>query len=81
MPLAGRRSPEVFDLRAYLVRTEPAIGFRAWFLPANCMRQIARTGVVQMTLKKSFGYHARLEDIQMYRERGKLLQETKVKTG
>lgn len=64
-----------------LVRTEPAIGFWARFLPANCMRQIAHTGVVQMALKKSFGYHVRLEEIQMHGKREKLLQETKVKAG
>ncbi|ACL17098.1 (Fe-S)-binding protein [Methanosphaerula palustris] len=90
-PLAARRSPKVFDLKAYrevafegradLIRTEPAIGFRARFLPANCMRQIAHTGVVQMVLKKSFGFHVRLEDIQMHGKRDNLLKETKVKTG
>ncbi|MEN6341313.1 MAG: (Fe-S)-binding protein [Methanospirillum sp.] len=90
-PLAARRSAEVFDLRAYrevafegradLVQTEPEIGFRARFLPASCMRQIAHTGVVMMALKKSFGYHVRLEDIQMHGKRQNLLKETKVKTG
>jgi uncharacterized Fe-S cluster-containing protein len=90
-PLAARRSPTVFDLRAYrevafegradLVRTEPEIGFRARFLPASCMRQIAHTGVVQMVLRKSFGYHVRLEDLQMHGKREKLIGETKIRNG
>jgi hypothetical protein len=37
--------------------------------------------MVQMVLRKLFGYHVRVEDIQMHGKRENLLKETKVKAG
>ncbi|MCK9630662.1 MAG: Fe-S cluster protein [Methanoregula sp.] len=81
-PVAARKSGVVHDIRAYheiafegmaeTVRHEPVVGFRMRFLPANCMRQLVHSGVVQMVLNKSFGTHVKIEDIQMHGKREKL---------
>jgi uncharacterized Fe-S cluster-containing protein len=81
-PAVARKSQTVFDIRAYheigfegvaeIVRHEPVVGFRMRFLPANCMRQLVHSGVVQMVLNKSFGTHVRVEDLQMHGKREKL---------
>jgi len=81
-PAAARQSAKVHDIRAYheigfegvadTVRHEPVVGFRMRFLPANCMRQLVHSGVVQMVLNKSFGTHVLLEEIQMHGKREKL---------
>jgi len=85
-PAVARKSPEVHDIRAYheigfegvaeIVRHEPVVGFRMRFLPANCMRQMVHSGVVQMVLNKSFGTHVRVEDLQMHGKREKLKDVT-----
>jgi uncharacterized Fe-S cluster-containing protein len=81
-PAVARKSPKVHDIRAYheigfegiaeTVRHEPVVGFRMRFLPANCMRQLVHSGVVQMVLNKSSGTHVRIEDLQMHGKREKL---------
>ncbi|MDD1693583.1 MAG: Fe-S cluster protein [Methanoregula sp.] len=81
-PAVARKSPAVYDIRAYheigyegiaeTVRHEPVIGFRMRFLPQNCMRQMVHSGVVQMVLNKSSGTHVRIEDLQMHGKREKL---------
>jgi uncharacterized protein len=81
-PSVARESAKVHDIRAYheigfegiadTVRHEPVVGFRMRFLPANCMRQLVHSGVVQMVLNKSFGTHVLIEDIQMHGKREKL---------
>lgn len=85
-PVAARKSQKVFDIQAYheigfegvaeIIRHEPVVGFRMRFLPANCMRQLVHSGVVQMVLNKSFGTHVRVEDIQMHGKREKLKDVT-----
>ncbi len=85
-PAVGRQSPKVHDIRAYheiafegvaeTVRNEPMMGFRQRFLPANCMRQMVHSGVIQRILKKSFGTHVRIEEIQMHGKREKLKDVT-----
>jgi len=85
-PMAARKSPVVHDIRAYhevgfegiaeTVRHEPVVGFRMRFLPANCMRQMIHSGVVQMVLNKSSGTHVLIEDIQMHGKREKLKDVT-----
>ncbi len=81
-PVVARKSDKVFDIRAYheigfegvaeITRHEPVVGFRMRFLPANCMRQMVHSGVVQMVLNKSTGIHVLVEDIQMHGKREKL---------
>jgi len=81
-PVAARTGTRVFDIRAYheigfegiaeMVRHEPVVGFRMRFLPANCMRQLVHSGVVQMVLNKSCGTHVLVEDLQMHGKREKL---------
>lgn len=85
-PAVGRKSWKVHDIRAYheigfegvamTVRHEPVVGFRMRFLPANCMRQIVHSGVVQMVLNKSSGTHVLVEDLQMHGKREKLKDVT-----
>ncbi|MEN6611269.1 MAG: (Fe-S)-binding protein [Methanoregulaceae archaeon] len=85
-PAVARKSTKVHDIRAYheigfegvadIVRHEPVVGFRMRFLPANCMRQMVHSGVVQMVLRKSFGVHVRVEDLQMHGKREKLKDVT-----
>lgn len=85
-PVAARRSPLVYDIRAYhevgfeglaeTVRHEPVVGYRQRFLPVNCMRQMVHSGVVQMVLNKSWGTHVRVEDLQMHGKREKLKDVT-----
>lgn len=85
-PAMARRSENVHDIRAYheigfegvatAAKHEPVVGFRQRFLPAGCMRQITHSGVVQMVLKKSFGTHVRIDDIQMHGKREKLKDVT-----
>ena len=81
-PVAARKSGRVFDIRAYhevgfegiaeVIRHEPVVGFRMRFLPANCMRQLVHSGVVQLVLNKSAGIHVLVEDLQMHGKREKL---------
>ena len=81
-PAVARKSTKVHDIRAYheiafegvavTVRHEPVVGFRMRFLPANCMRQLVHSGVIQQVLNKSFGTHVLIEDIQMHGKREKL---------
>lgn len=85
-PAVARKSAIVHDIRAYheicfegvakVIRHEPVVGFRQRFLPANCMRQMVHSGVVQMVLNKSFGIHVRVEDLQMHGKREKLKDVT-----
>jgi len=85
-PAAARKSPDVHDIRAYhelgfegvaeVIRHEPVVGFRMRFLPANCMRQMVHSGVIQMVLAKSFGIHVLVEDLQMHGKREKLKDVT-----
>jgi hypothetical protein len=85
-PAVARKSPKVHDIRAYheigfegvaeAVRHEPVVGFRMRFLPANCMRQMVHSGVVQMVLNKASGTHVRVEDLQMHGKREKLKDVT-----
>jgi hypothetical protein len=85
-PAVARKSGKVHDIRAYheigfegvaeTVRHEPVVGFRMRFLPANCMRQMVHSGVVQMVLNKSFGTHVLVEDLQMHGKREKLKDVT-----
>jgi len=85
-PAVARKSEKVHDIRAYheigfegvaeIVRHEPVVGFRMRFLPANCMRQMVHSGVVQMVLNKSFGIHVLVEDLQMHGKREKLKDVT-----
>jgi hypothetical protein len=81
-PGVARKSGNVYDIRAYhevgfegiaeVVRHEPVVGFRMRFLPANCMRQMVHSGVVEMVLNKSAGIHVLVEDLQMHGKREKL---------
>lgn len=85
-PYAARKSTGVHDIHAYreiamegmvmTVKHEPVLGFRQRFLPANCMRQMVHSGVVQMALKKTGGMHVRMEEIQMHGKREKLKDVT-----
>jgi uncharacterized Fe-S cluster-containing protein len=85
-PHAARKSVKVHDVHAYreiamegmvqAVKHEPLLGYRQRFLPANCMRQMVHSGVVQMALKKSDGMHVRIEEIQMHGKREKLKDVT-----
>jgi hypothetical protein len=85
-PHAARKSTNVHDIHAYreiamegivqAVKHEPVLGFRQRFLPANCMRQMVHSGVIQMALKKSIGMHVRIEEIQMHGKREKLKDVT-----
>ncbi len=85
-PQAARRSEKLHDVHAYreiamegmvmAVKHAPLLGFRQRFLPANCMRQMVHSGVVQMALKKTGGMHVRMEEIQMHGKREKLKDVT-----
>lgn len=85
-PVAARNSRRVHDIRAYreigfeglalTIRHEPVVGFRMRFLPANCMRQMIHSGVVQLVLNKSSGTHVLIEEIQMHGKREKLKDVT-----
>jgi len=85
-PFAARKSTKLHDIHAYreiamegivqAVKHAPLLGFRQRFLPANCMRQMVHSGVIQMALKKSIGMHVRIEEIQMHGKREKLKDVT-----
>jgi uncharacterized Fe-S cluster-containing protein len=85
-PFAARKSTKLHDVHAYreiamegivhAIKNEPALGFRQRFLPANCMRQMVHSGVIQLSLKKSIGIHVRIEEIQMHGKREKLKDVT-----
>ena len=85
-PVAARKSENVHEIRAYheigfegvavTVKHEPVVGYRQRFLPSGCMRQMVHSGVIQMVLKKSFGTHVRIEDLQMHGKREKLKDVT-----
>jgi len=85
-PFAARRSTKLHDIHAYreiamegmvmAVKHAPLLGFRQRFLPANCMRQMVHSGVIQMALQKSAGMHVRIEEIQMHGKREKLKDVT-----
>jgi len=85
-PFVARKSTKLHDVHAYreiamegmvmAVKHEPMLGFRQRFLPANCMRQMVHSGVIQLALKKSTGMHVRIEEIQMHGKREKLKDVT-----
>jgi hypothetical protein len=85
-PFAARKSTKLHDVHAYreiamegivqAMKIEPVLGFRQRFLPANCMRQMVHSGVIQLALKKSIGMHVRIEEIQMHGKREKLKDVT-----
>jgi hypothetical protein len=85
-PFAARKSTKLHDIHAYreiamegivqAVKHAPLLGFRQRFLPANCMRQMVHSGVIQMALQKSIGMHVRIEEIQMHGKREKLKDVT-----
>lgn len=73
-PMAARKE-DVHDVQAYHVhafegianplKKPPVLGTRQYFLPGNCMIDLAHTALVNMILKKPSGIHVRLEDIRI----------------
>lgn len=73
-PMAARNE-DVFDVQAYhvhafegiasVIKKSPTLGTRQYFLPGNCMIDLAHTALVNMILQKPFGTHIRLEDIRI----------------
>lgn len=72
---AYSRNQEVKDVIAYHmigfegiadeINKEPVPGSRATFLPGFCMMDLNHTGLVNMVLKKSHGFHVRIEDVHI----------------
>jgi uncharacterized Fe-S cluster-containing protein len=54
-----------FEGMAKVIRRDPVLGTRMTFLPGFCMMHLNHTGLVNMVLKKSAGYHIRIEDIRI----------------
>jgi uncharacterized Fe-S cluster-containing protein len=73
-PMAARKE-DAHDVQAYhvhafegiasVVKKPPTLGTRQYFLPGNCMIDLAHTALVNMILRKPFGTHVRLEDIRI----------------
>jgi len=73
-PMAARKE-DSHDVQAYHVhafegiaspiKKPPVLGTRQYFLPGNCMIDLAHTALVNMILKKPSGIHVRLEDIRI----------------
>lgn len=73
-PMAARKE-DVHDVQAYhvhafegiasVIKKPPTLGTRQYFLPGNCMIDLAHTALVNMVLEKPFGTHIRLEDIRI----------------
>jgi uncharacterized Fe-S cluster-containing protein len=54
-----------FEGIATAVKKEPAFGCRMTFLPGFCMMNLNHTGLINMVLQKSCGFHVRIEDIRI----------------
>jgi hypothetical protein len=54
-----------FEGIASPIKKPPVLGTRQYFLPGNCMIDLAHTALVNMILKKPSGIHVRLEDIRI----------------
>lgn len=54
-----------FEGIAAAVKNEPAFGCRMTFLPGFCMMNLNHTGLINMILEKSCGFHVRIEDIRI----------------
>jgi uncharacterized Fe-S cluster-containing protein len=73
-PMAARKE-DAHDVQAYhvhafegiasVIKKPPVLGTRQYFLPGNCMIDLAHTAVVNMIFQKPFGTHIRLEDIRI----------------
>lgn len=73
-PMAARKE-DAHDVQAYhvhafegiasAIKRPPTLGTRQYFLPGNCMIDLAHTALVNMILQKPFGTHVRLEDIRI----------------
>jgi uncharacterized Fe-S cluster-containing protein len=73
-PMAARKE-DVHDVQAYhvhafegivsVIKKPPVLGTRQYFLPGNCMIDLAHTALVNMVFKKPSGTHVRLEDIRI----------------
>lgn len=73
-PMAARKE-DTHDVQAYhvhafegiasVIKKPPTLGTRQYFLPGNCMIDLAHTALVNMILQKPFGTHIRLEDIRI----------------
>lgn len=73
-PMAARKE-DVYDVQAYhvhafegiasVIKKSPTLGTRQYFLPGNCMIDLAHTALVNMIFQKPFGTHVRLEDIRI----------------
>ncbi|MGI6144505.1 MAG: Fe-S cluster protein [Clostridia bacterium] len=65
-----------FEGIATAVRKEPVFGSRMTFLPGFCMMNLNHTGLINMVLEKSCGYHVRIEDIRILAQKNN--QQTNV---
>ncbi len=73
-PMAARKE-DAHDVQAYhvhafegianVIKKPPVLGTRQYFLPGNCMIDLAHTALVNMIFQKPFGTHVRLEDIRI----------------
>jgi uncharacterized Fe-S cluster-containing protein len=73
-PMAARKE-DAHDVQAYhvhafegivsVIKKPPVLGTRQYFLPGNCMIDLAHTALVNMVFKKPSGTHVRLEDIRI----------------
>lgn len=73
-PMAARKE-DVHDVQAYhvhafegivsVIKKPPVLGTRQYFLPGNCMIDLAHTALVNMVFQKPSGTHVRLEDIRI----------------
>ena len=72
MPVLHGKKPKekdfyfhAFEGIARAIKKPPTLGTRQYFLPGNCMIDLAHTAVVNMIFQKPFGTHVRLEDIRI----------------
>ena len=73
-PMAARKE-DAHDVQAYhvhafegiasVIKKPPVLGTRQYFLPGNCMMDLAHTALVNMIFQKPYGTHIRLEDIRI----------------
>jgi len=73
-PMAARKE-DAHDVQAYhvhafegiasVIKKPPVLGTRQYFLPGNCMIDLAHTALVNMIFQKPYGTHVRLEDIRI----------------
>lgn len=54
-----------FEGIATAIRKAPSFGCRMTFLPGFCMMNLNHTGLINMVLEKTCGYHIRIEDIRI----------------